>query len=574
MTGEAPDAGAVRGMAGADGAAGGTEPTHPPHPQPLSQGERGADLHTSSPPASGARWGNVVPQAVLQATWIVGALVLWEALSRLPGAAFLIAGPVQVTSWLGANAGLVTRAMAVTLKAAALGFIAGNLAAVVLALVSLALPRLERFVAALALLVFCLPLVATGPILRVLYGPGMGPQITVAALAVCFTTYLSLMVGLRAAPASWFELVRSYGRGRLAELALVRCRAAVPYLIAGLQIAAPAAVLGALVGEFTGADRGLGVLTLRAMRGLDLPATTALATVAAGVSILAYAALGALGRWLSVAPAPTLLAAVPHHRPPRWHGPLRWLVTGIAVLLLWQGLMDAFDLNAFFAKRPGDVWQFLMTVPEAALNRATLLQAFGQTMILTLPGYVAGLILGAGMAAAVVLRPGLAAALLPAAIALRSVPIVTTAPLIVLALGRGATGTVTIVAVMIFFPTLVACLNGLRQTPAQVEDVFATYSATRWQRLVHAQVPAMLPSFFASARMAVPAAILAATTTEWLATGIGMGSLMALTASTSAYGMLWSAVAALSLTAALGYVAVEAVERAVLRIYGPEQLAR
>ena len=84
----------------------------------------------------------------------------------------------------------------------------------------------------------------------------------------------------------------------------------------------------------------------------------------------------------------------------------------------------------------------------------------------------------------------------------------------------------------------------------------------------------MLPGFFAAARMAVPAAILAATTTEWLATGIGIGSLMALTASTSAYAMLWSAIALLSLTATFGYVAVEAVERAVLRRYGPEQLAR
>ena len=499
---------------------------------------------------------------------------MWEALSHLPGALFLVAGPLEVVWWLAANGGLVSRALAVTVRAAALGFLCGNLAAIALALISLALPRLERLIAALALLVFCLPLVATGPILRVLYGPGTGPQITIAALAVCFTTYLSLMVGLRAAPASWFDLVRSYGRGRLAELARVRARAALPYLIAGLQIAAPAAVLGALVGEFTGADRGLGVLTLRAMRGLDVPATTALATLAAGVSILAYAALGALGRWLSVAPVAILLAPRPERRTPRWHAPLRGLVIGVAVLLLWQVTMDGFALNAFFAKRPGDVWHFLVTTPDAATNRATLLHAFAQTMILTAPGYVAGLALGAGTAAIIVLRPGLTAALLPAAIALRSVPIVTTAPLIVLALGRGATGTITIVAVMIFFPTLVACLSGLRQTPAEVQDLFSSYAATRTQRLLHAQCPAMLPAFFAAARMAVPAAILAATTTEWLATGIGMGSLMALTASTSAYGMLWSAVTLLSITAALGYVAVETVERAVLRRYGPEQLAR
>ena len=105
-------------------------------------------------------------------------------------------------------------------------------------------------------------------------------------------------MGLRAAPAGWFDIVRSYGRGRFAALVHVRARASLPYLFAGLQIAAPAAFLGAMVGEFTGAEAGMGVLTLRAMRSLDLGMTWALATVATGVSVLAFVAIGALSRRL------------------------------------------------------------------------------------------------------------------------------------------------------------------------------------------------------------------------------------------------------------------------------------
>lgn len=498
------------------------------------------------------------------------ALALWQVLAWGTGG-FVIAGPWEIAGWIGGNAGLVLRATWATLSAAAAGFLLGNLAAVALAVLVLLVPRAERLVSGLALLIFCLPFVATGPILRVLMGPGIGPQVTVAALAVYYTTYLALLVGLRAAPASWFDLVRSYGRGRGAELLRVRARASVPYLIAGLQIAAPAAFLGAMVGEFTGAERGLGVLTLRAMRELNLPATWGIATVASGVAVLAYLALGEVGRRLSAPPALLLAPPPAAARARGWV----WAPVLLAVaLVLWQGSMDLLGLNPFFAKRPGDVWAFLVTAPEAAANRATLLLAFGQTMLLTVPGYLAGLALGAGLAAAIALRPRLAAFVLPPAIALRSIPIVTTAPLFVLALGRGATGTITIVAVMIFFPTLVACLNGMRQVPGQVLDVFASYAAGPGTRLRHAQVPAMLPAFFAAARMAVPAALLAATVSEWLATGIGMGSLMALSHSTSAYGMLWSAVVVLSLSAALAYVAVERLERAVLRVYGPEQLAR
>jgi len=140
-------------------------------------------------------------------------------------------------------------------------------------------------------------------------------------------------------------------------------------------------------------------------------------------------------------------------------------------------------------------------------------------------------------------------------------------------LGRGAVGTITLVAVMVFFPTFVACLHGLRQAPGQVMDVFDSYAAGPFARLVRVRIPAMLPAFFAAARMAVPASVLAVTVVEWLATGAGVGSLMALSASLSDYDMLWSAVVLVSVLSALGYAAVGMVERRVLKVYAPEQLA-
>jgi ABC-type nitrate/sulfonate/bicarbonate transport system permease component len=82
----------------------------------------------------------------------------------------------------------------------------------------------------------------------------------------------------------------------------------------------------------------------------------------------------------------------------------------------------------------------------------------------------------------------------------------------------------------------------------------------------------MLPAFFAAARMSVPASVLAVTIAEWLATGKGIGSLMALSASLSDYDMLWSAIVLVTTLSALGYAAVGAVEARVLRIYAPEQL--
>ncbi len=501
-------------------------------------------------------------------------LAAWHFAAEAMEGMFLLAGPVEVLEHLYGNLPLLVRASLTTLSSAAIGFVLGNAVGIVLAAIAISLPRLQLLISGVALVFFCLPFVATGPILRVIFGPGAGPQIVLAALATYYTTYLCLLVGLRALPANWLDLVRSYGRGRGTEMVMVRAPAAIPYLFSALQISAPAAFLGAMVGEFTGAEQGLGVLSIRAMRALDVDGTWAIALLAAAISALAFFLFGWAGRQLTKAPPPVLLSPRTQIGQGGIFGQLAVHASIIvAVLLIWIGSMEGLRLNRFFAKRPNDVWTFLFAAPDAASNRAVLLEALAETLSLTVPGYLTGLGLGALLAIGVVLRPALAAAILPVAIALRSIPIVTTAPLLVLALGRGAAGTITIVAVMIFFPKLAACLEGLRRTPRQVLDVFDSYRAGPWQRLIHAQAPAMLPAFFAAARMAIPAALLAATTAEWLATGRGMGSLMALTASTSNYLMLWSAIVLLALAASVAYALVSLLERRILQVFASEQLA-
>lgn len=501
-------------------------------------------------------------------------LVGWYLLAVSLRGSHLIAGPGEVTIWLAQNVGLIWRALGVTLANAAVGFVAGNLVAVLLAAIALLWPRTLNLVSGLALVVFCLPLIATGPILRVLMGPGNGPQIVLAALAVYYTTLIPLLTGLRATPAVWLDLVHSYGRGRWAELVHVRARAALPYLFAGLQIAAPAAFLGAMVGEFTGAERGMGVLTIRYMRAMDASALWAIALLAAAVSMVVYAAIGAIARRMLHDRPPVILAPprpVAGGRTGRWS---RTTLLVVATLLVWWGLIEAMDLNAFFAKGPLDVLAALTWSPAAAQNRDALLVAFTQTAVFLLPGYLAGLLLGAALAMVLVLVPRLSMVVMPVAVAVRSIPIVTTAPLIVLFLGRGATGTITLVAVMVFFPTLVACLHGLRQAPGQVLDVFQTYAAGALRQMIHVRVPAMLPALFAAARMSVPAAVLAVTVVEWLTTGRGLGSLMALSASTSNYDLLWSAMVVVTLVSAACYAGVSRIEQRILATYAPEQTRR
>lgn len=499
---------------------------------------------------------------------------LWELMARTVLAGrHLVGTPSAMVAAAVEHTGLYTRALGVTLAEAAQGFLWGNLAAVALAAAVAVLPALERLVLRVALVVFCLPLVAIGPILRVLYGFDDGPQITLAGLAVYYTTLVPLLVGLRAVPSVWTELVGSYGRGRFTTLTRVRARAAVPYLAAGLQVAVPASFLGALVGEFTGAERGVGILTIQALRSLDTDGLWALAAISAAVSVAGYVAAGAVGRRLTADQPPVLLVApAGRARPAWWRTAAELAVTVGLVLGAWAGLLAAFGLSSFFAKGPLDVWRWLAVGSSAPAHRAEILDALGSTAAVILPGFVAGLLLGALLAGLFDVSPAARRIATPAAVALRCVPIVAIAPLLVGALGRGAFGTTVIVALMTFFPTLVACAQGLRQAPGQVLDLFASYSTPPIRTLVMAQMPAMLPAFFAAARMAVPASVLAATVAEWLATGTGMGNLMALAAANNVYGTLWSAVVVLTVVVVLAYGLVAAAERVVLAWYAPEQV--
>lgn len=518
----------------------------------------------------------IAPSPVLAAavpTVILAVVLLaWETVARATAGAFVIAGPVEIAARLASDAPLLLRATVATLRSALAGFALGTVAGTLLAAFALLAPRSERVLVQLSLLAFCLPLVATGPLLRVMMGPGDGPQVALAMLAVTHTTFATVLLGLRSAPAVWFDLVRSHGRGRMAELLHVRLPAALPWLLAGLRIAAPAAILGAMVGEFTGAEAGLGVLTVQAIRSLDVGATWTLASVAAGAAIAAHSALGWVGRRLAT--PPPLLIAPP---PVRGRGPVWSLIAGLATvvmaLLLWQVALDLAQLSPFFAKRPADVWAYLTAGPDAGEHRSALLSALGETMAYAVPGTLTGLALGAGLAALLVLAPMLAGVVMPAAVALRAVPVVATAPLLVLALGRGAAGTMAVVALMVFFPTLVACLEGLRRAPRAVLDLFEAQAAPPLKRLIQAQLPAMIPALLASARMSIPAAILAVTTTEWLATGRGLGALMATTAMTSDYAALWSAIVLIGATALLLHAAVACLEQMALSRWAPEQMA-
>jgi NitT/TauT family transport system permease protein len=187
----------------------------------------------------------------------------WELVSRLSSLpAFILPSPGQV--WdrflLAVQDGSLLLHTLVTLEEISLGLLVGTLCATALGYL-LAKSRLfERLLAPYLVAMQAIPIVAVAPLLIIWFGPGMFSKILICALIVFFPVLVNTVVGVRAVPRSLHALMGSLRATRWQTLRLLELPASLPILLGGLRIGATLSVIGAVVGELVGADRGLGFL--------------------------------------------------------------------------------------------------------------------------------------------------------------------------------------------------------------------------------------------------------------------------------------------------------------------------
>jgi ABC-type nitrate/sulfonate/bicarbonate transport system permease component len=244
--------------------------------------------------------GRSMPHWVGGALGVVGLLIVWQIVGlTVFSKNNLVPPPTHIVSQMRSDGwSLYWNNARTTIHEAAIGYLWGNALAILLAFVFLVLPFTERPLMRLGIASYCLPIIAIGPILQIVFN-GQTPKIILAALSVFFTTLVGTLVGLRSADPIALDVVRAYGGNAFRQITKVRLRAALPSLFAALRIAAPAAILGAIIGEYLGADSGLGVAMINSEQALQIERTWAIALVAAALAGIAYAATALIGRWLT-----------------------------------------------------------------------------------------------------------------------------------------------------------------------------------------------------------------------------------------------------------------------------------
>lgn len=191
------------------------------------------------------------------------ALGIWEAailIWKFP--AFILPGPglVAIRFFRAVIDGSLLRHFLITLFEVITGLVIGAGFATILGYLLAKSPTSERFLSPYLVASQAIPLVAIAPLMIIWFGPGLFSKILICSLIVFFPILINTIVGVRAVPDTLRDLMRSLHASKWQTLRLLEVPAALPVFLGGLRVGATLSVIGAVVGEFVGSDRGLGFL--------------------------------------------------------------------------------------------------------------------------------------------------------------------------------------------------------------------------------------------------------------------------------------------------------------------------
>lgn len=164
---------------------------------------------------------------------------------------------------------------------------AGVLVAVLMAQWSLLRAALQPYMVGLQVV----PKIALAPLFILWFGIGFASRFAFAAFICFFPVVIATLAGLRDTPPEVIRMCRAIGASDLQVMLRVRLPFAVPYVFAGLKIAATMSVIGVVIGEFISADRGLGYLILYASSRSETPGVMAAIAVLCAIGLALYGAV-------------------------------------------------------------------------------------------------------------------------------------------------------------------------------------------------------------------------------------------------------------------------------------------
>jgi NitT/TauT family transport system permease protein len=225
-------------------------------------------------------------------------VVVWEALTRLGAApAYALPAPSDVVLALVQQWPVLMSNAVSTTVAIVAGFVLSVVAGIALAVLISSSRVFEKSLYPLLVGSQAIPKLALAPLFVVWFGFGMLPKVIMTFLIAVFPIVVSTVQGISSVETELEFLSRSMGLGRYRTFRMIRLYRALPSIFAGLKVAITLAVVGAVVGEFVGSDRGLGTLLLRAIGVVNTPLLFAGLIVLTILAILLFGLIELLERF-------------------------------------------------------------------------------------------------------------------------------------------------------------------------------------------------------------------------------------------------------------------------------------
>lgn len=220
--------------------------------------------------------------------------IVWEALVATGGPPSSVAAPSEVWAEFTNDPGGLWFHVWPTLQAALIGLAYATIAAVTVSLLTALIPRTTGVVYNASVVTYSVPLIALAPVLLVWIGNGPPLRITIAAIASFFPIVVGCVQGFGSVDAGRDEMVQQLAASRTQRFRFLVLPESLPYVFAGLKVAAASAVLGAVIAEWSGADRGLGLAMISALSGYNPPGVWLTIVAATTLTLLLYGGVGVI----------------------------------------------------------------------------------------------------------------------------------------------------------------------------------------------------------------------------------------------------------------------------------------
>ena len=248
-------------------------------------------------PKAAKRGHRRLPRFLPSSFAVILALVIWEAGVRLLEVPLYLLPPPSIILYrIGHDWQQISLHASVTLAETLVGFGLAILVSIPLAALLCQIRWVEESLYPILVASQTIPKVALAPLLIVWFGFGQTPKILITFLICFFPIVVDTMIGLRSIPREVLWLSHSMGAPAWKTFFKIRIPAALPNVFAGIKVASTLAVVGAVVGEFVGADRGLGYLLIVANGVMDVQLSFAVLVILSLMGIFLFLAVDILER--------------------------------------------------------------------------------------------------------------------------------------------------------------------------------------------------------------------------------------------------------------------------------------